>query len=95
MSNAFEKEEVDIGYIMLYSDPDQVLCEPYIIYYEDDTFYYLNKVSNVFKQLPQYLEIRIDVFEEHRDKMKLNHIVDKLLFNDSCFQYKMINRFKI
>jgi hypothetical protein len=91
----FKKEIVTIGYIMLYSDPEEILCEPYIIYHKDDTFYYLSKVSPIFKKLPRYLEIRIDVFEEHRDKMKLNHIVDKLLFSDSCFQYKMINRFKI
>lgn len=95
MNGDFEKEDIDIGYIILYSDPDQVLCEPYVVYHKDDDTLFLSKISPIFKQLPQYLEIRIDVFEEHRDKMKLNHIVDKLLFNDSCFQYKMINRFKI
>jgi hypothetical protein len=91
----FKKEIVTIGYIMLYSDPEEVLCEPYIVYHKDADTLYLCRVSPIFKKLPRYLEIRIDVFEEHRDKMKLNHIVDKLLFRDSCFQYKMINRFKI
>jgi len=91
----FKKEDINIGYIMLFSDPDEILCEPYIVYHKDDDTLYLSKVSPIFKPLPKYLEIRIDVFEEHRDKMKLNHIVDKLLFRDSCFQYSMIDNIKI
>lgn len=91
----FKKEHVDIGYIMLYSDPEEILCEPYIVYHKDDDTYYVNKISPIFKPLPKYLEIKIDVFEKHREKMKLNHIVDKELFRDSCFQYSMIDNINI
>jgi len=91
----FKKEHVNIGYIMLYSDPEEILCEPYIVYHKDADTYYLSRVSNVLKKIPRYLELRIDVFEKYRDKMKLNHIVDKLLFRDSCFQYSMIDNIKI
>lgn len=91
----FKKEYVTIGYIMLYSDPDEILCEPYIIYYKDSDSYYLSRISSIFKPLPKYLEIKIDVFEKYRDKMQLNHIVDMSLFRDSCFQYSMIDNIKI
>jgi len=93
--DTFTKSIVNIGYIVLYSDPEEILCEPYIVYHKDDHTLYLNKISPIFKPLPKYLEIRIDVFEKYRDKMKLNHIVDKLLFRDSCFQYSMIDNIKI